>query len=475
MSAGISEQTVDHPRRRAEDRLDGAFDELYRTHRPDLVSYATRRRADDPELLADMALVDLYKARNRLRDDLPQVRWAYLYRALDSHLARERSKTLPEPVAEPDGVDWSAPFDDSVAAHLDLHDALIQLPPDQEAAIRARFFDGLTSAEAGEALGKSAVAVRQLQHVGLKNLRRILFALAVTMVVAIGVVGAWLAGRATDVENTPIDGPSTTTTQVSSEMLVGNGPPPTAVATGDVEPPVASTVTSAVEEYIPIVHAEDLLAYEGFFYDVPDGSALPHLPEGRDSTGFDPDGTWDVFDGQAAFSYHADGLTYVDAAGARLATTPGALALTNRVTEQASMQRAFATRPAVDGTHWISFLLRPDLDVVGDAFWHPTGGDGRGAVGIQERDHYQIVNGPITDASIVTGQTVLLLVRTGPGGTALWVDPLLGDPGPPDVETPEWDDIGSRLGFAIIRHYGGAYTVDEFRVGSSAASVLPTR
>ena len=52
--------------------------------------------------------------------------------------------------------------------------AMAQLTPDQQAVLRLRFYAGLNSKEAAEVLQKSDVAVRQMQHNGIRKLRQLL-------------------------------------------------------------------------------------------------------------------------------------------------------------------------------------------------------------------------------------------------------------------------------------------------------------
>ncbi|MEM9564051.1 MAG: RICIN domain-containing protein, partial [Actinomycetota bacterium] len=182
--------------------------EVFRTSRADLVTYAARRGADDPELLADRALTDCYGALSRLRSRHPKVLLAYAYRALDSHLAKERSRPRPEIRDDLEDLAPSDSFEEQLLAAANLDDLLRQLSPAQAEALRLQLVDDLSSDEAGRRLGKSPVAVRQLQHQGIRRLRRLLYGVAIVLIAIAGVVIGLLQRQAPD--PSPVDRPTTT-------------------------------------------------------------------------------------------------------------------------------------------------------------------------------------------------------------------------------------------------------------------------
>lgn len=56
--------------------------------------------------------------------------------------------------------------------HATVEKALAQLPADEQSVIRSRFYEGMTQAKAGQALGRSAQEARRLEGKALCNLRR---------------------------------------------------------------------------------------------------------------------------------------------------------------------------------------------------------------------------------------------------------------------------------------------------------------
>lgn len=189
------------------------FDALYTACRPELVRYAERRNARDAELMADLALLDVHRATDRLRSDHPRVIWAYLYRSIDNHLRREGAKYTPELRDDLEALGSSYSFEDDVIGHLSLDDMLALLSPNQELALRPKLERNLSAEEIGEEIGKSAVAVRQLQHKAIRRLRRILFVVATVLVALLAAV---LSDQDVVVDQSPAtsetDQPTTETT-----------------------------------------------------------------------------------------------------------------------------------------------------------------------------------------------------------------------------------------------------------------------
>ena len=208
----------------------GWFDAIYRRHRADLVRYAERRGAEDAEGVADLALLDLARAADRLRSrDEPVIR-AYLYKAARNRAARSRNNPT-EDVDDFGDIEDPAlsSFDDVIAATLDLDEMLAELSPPQEAALRLRFFRHMTSAEAADVMQVDASTVRTHQRRGLTRLRQLILAAAVVLA-AVGLVAAFRGGD----DRIRIDGPvapgddSTTvptTTTIPAEIPVGSAVP----------------------------------------------------------------------------------------------------------------------------------------------------------------------------------------------------------------------------------------------------------
>ncbi len=185
---------------------DAEFATLYKKHQPKLLTYAERRNALDAELVVDNALFDLYRAKDRLRSNNAKVYWAYLYRAVDSHLARERGRDVPDPTSEVEDLEDTESFEEQLIDQLNFDDTMQMLTPNQASALRLQLVDGMTSAQAGDVLGKTPTATRQLQHQAVSRLRWLLYGLTVVAVVA-GALAVLLAGSPSVVENSPIDAP----------------------------------------------------------------------------------------------------------------------------------------------------------------------------------------------------------------------------------------------------------------------------
>lgn len=240
----------------------GSFDEMYRRHQPELVRYAARRGATDPEGVADLAILDTYHAQDRIRSDHERVHWAYLYRAVDSHVARERRKPVAAPVCDESALDDVETFEDSLVAQLDIEDVLANLPATQREVLRLRFLTDLTSAEAGAVLGKSPDAVRQIQRRGLRRLRRLLYVAAIVAVVVAAALLTQL-DPATMVDQEPVTpdrGRAPVETTTTSSDVVGPLPTP-----GDVETRAVpqSTAEEATPAEAPLVDSTTSTATAG--------------------------------------------------------------------------------------------------------------------------------------------------------------------------------------------------------------------
>ena len=235
------------------------FDQLYQECRPELVRYAERRNARDAELLADLALLDVYRALDRLRSDHPRVVWAYLYRALDNHLRREGAKPSPELRNDLEELGESYSFEEDVIGHLSLDDMLAMLSPNQEMALRPKLEKNLSAEEIGVEIGKSAEAVRQLQHKAIRRLRQVLFVAAMVLVVLLAAV---LSDGGVSVDQSPATSgteqlpPETTvrdrsaqtetTLEVSESSVPSRGTVAADSATTDQGAPAQSSTTTVV-------------------------------------------------------------------------------------------------------------------------------------------------------------------------------------------------------------------------------------
>ncbi|MEM7339832.1 MAG: sigma-70 family RNA polymerase sigma factor [Actinomycetota bacterium] len=464
------------------------FDEIYRSHRPSLVTYASKRGSQDPELMADLALLDGYRALDRMRSDHPRAMWAYLYKALNSHMIRERAKPRPELRADLDLLDAADAFEETVIGDLDLHSALAMLPEGQEQALRLRLVDDKSAAEIGRELGKSPAAVRQLQHQGLRRLRRLLYAALVVALLAIAAATGLLGGR----DSRPIDfSPATSVPNPDSERRSADTSVPgdadidgdevgqprlgTAVATAD-GPGETSSVSAPTSTTLPDVPAPPpvrLIAYDGFDVGVADGAQLTSLRGGREALGFAAD--WQIEAGTLDAWYDATGLDYTDGTGFALQTTPGALRLKSS-TLWSNLVRPLAEPGDPAEPFWVGYLIRVETQQAGDAFWFSGHGTPGAGVGIQTEPQFGIVNGPRSTVPVESQVARLVVARISAERTDLWIDPDLSTPGPPIVTTDEPGSLRDAAhGFAIFNYVDAVYTIDEYRLGAAFADVAPRR
>ena len=482
--------------------IDIDFDEVFRTARPDLIAYAARRGAHDAELMADLALTDCFRALGRLRSHHPKVILAYLYRAMDSHLARERTTQRAELRDDLEEVSGSASFEDGLVSDVDLDDLLDTLSPSQGQALRLRLVDNLRAEEVGRRMGKSADAVRQLQHQGLRRLRRLGFGAALAVLAVAGLVAALVAGNATPDQSPATSTPATSTpttstpaTSMPETTVIGPGPGPapleratTVPSEASPEPP--STPASGSSSTIETVDVDDdpptrpagaagspvrLIAYDGFDLGLGDGTELVGPRAGATAAGF-ADGGWETVEGSLKVIYDAVGLGYVDADGVALRTSPGALRLQS--TEAwSTLARPLTDPPPIGTTVWVSYLVRLEGDPVDDLFWTPRSGEPAvsGAFGVQNVDRFRFVNGASSDLTIEPGRTYLLVARFRADGASLWVNPSLDRIGSPAVEIDHALQMGTAPGFGVFDRADGdvVYTLDEYRIGASYADVAP--
>ena len=309
--------------------------------------------------------------------------------------------------------------------------------------------------------------------------------------------GADLAGRVILLAPEPIDPPtgatpgpdtavvdttSTTTPPISSSV----GSPSTAGPDGGGEPngggptspegapggtdPGATTPTSVPTEPPPVTIAEPSPPAAP-----PLGGLLVHDPftePGYDAFGFAPDSAWTIGSGEAELRPTEAGLTYTDELGQRLVTGAGALQVVGPA-GGAGLNRPLESMPDGEYGYAVSFLLRVDSSTDGRAFWTP-GADHRGGAGLQQRSAtVTLVDGPGSGVAVEPGATVLVVVQVVGGRTSLWVNPRLDQPGQPAAvgEGPTTDPADAS--FLFGGGQGVAYTIDEFRIGSTVGDVLP--
>jgi RNA polymerase sigma-70 factor (ECF subfamily) len=490
------------------------FEAYYREHQPSLLRYAMSRNAVDPEGVVHLALLDGFGALDRMRSREPRSIRAYLFRAVTSHIAMEHRRLGSEQFGSHESVEVDG-FEDRVLSRLEFDRALDLLPRDQRAVIKLRFFDDLSAEEAGRILGKTAAAVRQLQLRGIRRLRRLGFTAVVLLVLlgAVALVWRWTAPQRSLVQ--PAEQPETTVEEESAPDLLGDQESVSTdeqalsldtdggVTTNplvDVRPENAeasSVSDSDVDLNSGLVSDVDLSDVAGVLVDpvsspptvaasTRSSSAPAQVYEGFDlsitgadvtdnpsvaSFGFADVTTWAITRGDATATHDPVGLSYVDSNGQTLLTNPGAV--TVKATEEGThLSRPLAESPG--DSYWVAFLLRPNTDGYGDAFWSPDGYLDRGGVGIQQFHQLRYVNGGATNTAFVAGETYLLVVRFEGKQSSLWVNPNLSDPGTPDATySDERISVPDRLYLITNEFNDGAYTFDEIRLGASFEAVTP--
>lgn len=149
---------------------------LYRSLQPALLGYLRSRRPADAEDLAAETWTAAARGLRRFRGGEADFRrWLFTIaqrRLIDLQRADARR---PPPVALPGpGREPSAPGADTEAfAALETRAALQRiaaLPPDEAEVVLLRVVAGLSAADVGEITGRSAGAVRVLQHRALRRM-----------------------------------------------------------------------------------------------------------------------------------------------------------------------------------------------------------------------------------------------------------------------------------------------------------------
>jgi RNA polymerase sigma-70 factor (ECF subfamily) len=155
-----------------------AFGVLYRRYVDRVYAYAFYQLGDhhDAEDATERTFLAALRALPAFRDEGASFR-AWLFRIAHNTLAnahRTRARRRTEPL--PEGLERAAPDADpaGLVARADdmraVRAALAELPEDRRQVVLLRFVDGLTAAEVGLVLDRSAGAVRVLQHRALQEL-----------------------------------------------------------------------------------------------------------------------------------------------------------------------------------------------------------------------------------------------------------------------------------------------------------------
>lgn len=166
---------------RAAQRDVGAFEKLYHAHL-DVIYRFVYYKVSDPTIAEDLTAdvfakawerIDRYQWRN-----LPIQHWLLRIArnvVIDHWRAKRRPTTSIDDLY--DAADDDPSPDDAVLRDIEVESlrvALLQLPDDQRDVIILRFIEDLSHAEAAAVLGKSVVAVRQIQVRALKALQKVL-------------------------------------------------------------------------------------------------------------------------------------------------------------------------------------------------------------------------------------------------------------------------------------------------------------
>lgn len=477
------------------------FDDVYRMYHPKLVRFARRQGAIDPEGAADLALLDGYRALDRLRSDDAAVLEAYLFKATRSHVLREGRQRRETPMAVTDRV-VTDQLEHQVAESLDVQSLLDELPRDQREVIELRFLEDLTAAETGERLGKSPGAVRQLQLRALRRMRRLAFLVAVVAVVAaVWAAAVFFSGRLADLDvdvgpaDSPVDErPAPDRPSIEEESDETSQPqlpaPPTdgpAVRTisaetfepinaddaelnpdGDVDIDSAPELVPDEAPVAPVI-PNDILAYDGF-----DLGNSPYLGSGLSALGFADDTAWTVIGGTVAVEHEPVGLSYTDAGGTQLATVPGAIRLRD-ISGTPQLSRRAYPGSTFHAAYYVSFLVRSDGAAAGDLFWSPDGLTHQGGGGLADDARYRLIDDPVTSELIEPGQTALIVIhiRPEPWRSQMYVNPNLLSPLPQATASDVAAPMADSLIFALSDRNRGTYTLDEIRFGRTFRSVTP--
>lgn len=155
-----------------------AFGDLYEHYLPAIYRYVFYRVGDagEAEDLTETVFVKAWEALERYRPtEAPFAAWLYRIAhnlVVDRHRAQKPVDPLDEHVVEARlEADPAAQMEAREAANA-LAQALGQLEPAQQEVLALRFVNGLSHAETATIMGRSAGAVRVLQHRALAALRQ---------------------------------------------------------------------------------------------------------------------------------------------------------------------------------------------------------------------------------------------------------------------------------------------------------------
>lgn len=156
--------------------LTGLYEEYYdKIARYIFVRIGDQTEAEDlasEVFLRALKSLDSYRGR---AEQMPAWLFQIARNLVVDHLRKmSKRKTVPLDVTE---VPGGPVVEDIVERKMQLErlsQALKQLTPAQQEVIGLRFFAGLTSADVGQILGKSAGAVREMQRAAVETLRKLI-------------------------------------------------------------------------------------------------------------------------------------------------------------------------------------------------------------------------------------------------------------------------------------------------------------
>lgn len=153
-----------------------------------VTAFMRARGAPDPEDLASEVFLQMVRDIHSFDGTLGEFR-AWAFRIARNRLIDDARRRAARPVAAapPETIETAADRGDVEEEALELiaqdhvNRILRQLSPEQREVLLLRVLGGLTSEEAGLAMGKSSAAVRVLQHRALKALRGLVVEKGVTL------------------------------------------------------------------------------------------------------------------------------------------------------------------------------------------------------------------------------------------------------------------------------------------------------
>lgn len=157
-----------------------AWAELYEEFAPSLLRFIASQGAVEPEDCLGECFVQLVRNLPTFSGDEAAFRaWIYLVarnRVVDEWRAARRRPTAPtgDVVAAHERRQQHEPADASLVRRDEIEAILATLGPDQRAVLTLRVVEQFSVEETAGILGRTAGAVRVLQHRAIKNLRRAL-------------------------------------------------------------------------------------------------------------------------------------------------------------------------------------------------------------------------------------------------------------------------------------------------------------